>query len=254
MNGSARGTALVAGVAALMVAFIAAHVIQVVGFLGFMSMLLKAFGTLLTTAAVLVGFGAVLMFGILGYNDIPLNPANMIVLPLILGIGIDDGVHVVHDYRRQRGGYQLGASTASGIVVTSLTTMIGFGSLMLAEHRGLASLGRVLTIGVACCLFTSLIMLPAILTLIAPRRSSEEPAARKTNRTSDRSDPPGIDAAPGVDHPGGKQGHVGQQLGSPPICPPELFTTVTVQTSAQRRRHPCGARPCGRGSRPGRSQ
>lgn len=147
-----------------------------------------------------VGFGALLMFGILGFNEIPLNPANMIVLPLILGIGIDDGVHVVHDYRRQRGGYRLGASTAAGIVVTSLTTMIGFGSLMLAEHRGLASLGRVLTIGVACCLFTSLVMLPAILTLISPRREEEKPADRKSHPLGNRSQPPGISAAPGGNH------------------------------------------------------
>ena len=48
------------------------------------------------------GSGMLQMFGILGLIGIPLNPANMIVLPLILGIGIDDGVHVVHDFRRQR--------------------------------------------------------------------------------------------------------------------------------------------------------
>lgn len=144
-----------------------------------------------------VGFGALLMFGILGFNDIPLNPANMIVLPLILGIGIDDGVHVVHDYRRQREGYRIGASTAAGIVVTSLTTMIGFGSLMLAEHRGLASLGRVLTIGVACCLFTSLVMLPAMLTLISPGRDDDETPDRQSHTHGNRLKPPGVSAAPG---------------------------------------------------------
>ncbi|GAA4427116.1 MMPL family transporter [Bremerella cremea] len=113
-----------------------------------------------------VAFGMLMLFGIQGFADIPLNPANMIVLPLILGIGIDDGVHVVHDFRRQGKGYLLGASTATGVIITSLTTMIGFGALMLAEHRGLASLGRVLTIGVACCLFTSLVVLPCLLKLV----------------------------------------------------------------------------------------
>ena len=57
----------------------------------------------------------------------------MIVLPLILGIGIDDGVHVVHDFRRQEGRYRLSSSTATAVLITSLTTMMGFGSLMLAE-------------------------------------------------------------------------------------------------------------------------
>ena len=118
-----------------------------------------------------LGLGMLQLFGLMGLLDIPLNPANMIVLPLILGIGIDDGVHVIHDFRRRRGPYRMSASTASAVLITSLTTMIGFGSLMIAKHRGLQSLGRVLTIGVSCCLFTSLIMLPALLAWATRNRS-----------------------------------------------------------------------------------
>ena len=110
-----------------------------------------------------VGLGMLLLFGVLGWLRDPLNPANMIVLPLILGIGVDDGVHVVHDYLRRKGAYRMSPSTASAVLITSLTTMVGFGSLMIAGHQGLQSLGRVLTIGVTCCLFTSLVMLPAAL-------------------------------------------------------------------------------------------
>ena len=98
-------------------------------------------------AMIPVGLGMILLFGMMGWLGEPLNPANMIVLPLILGIGVDDGVHVVHDYLRRRGGYRVSASTASAVLITSLTTMVGFGSLMIADHRGLQSLGRVLTIG-----------------------------------------------------------------------------------------------------------
>ncbi|NLY00357.1 MAG: MMPL family transporter [Rhodopirellula sp.] len=125
-------------------------------------------------AMVPLALGMLQMFGILGLLDLPLNPANMIVLPLILGIGIDDGVHVVHDFRRQSGRYRISASTASAILITSLTTMIGFGSLMIACHQGLQSLGRVLTIGVSCCLFNSFIVLPAILTLVTRNRPEPE--------------------------------------------------------------------------------
>ena len=117
--------------------------------------------------------GMLQMFGLLGWLDIPLNPANMIVLPLVLGIGIDDGVHVVHDFRCQRGRYRLSSSTATAVLITSLTTMIGFGSLMIAGHQGLRSLGRVLTIGVSCCLFTSIVALPALLTWLT--RNRQEP-------------------------------------------------------------------------------
>jgi hopanoid biosynthesis associated RND transporter like protein HpnN len=131
-----------------------------------------------------LGLGMLQLFGILGVFHIAINPANMIVLPLILGIGIDDGVHVVHDFRRSRGPYRMSPSTATSVVITTLTTMVGFGSLMIASHRGLQSLGRVLTIGVSCCLFTSLVMLPAFLTWISRRRplpaeEEDDPAATR---------------------------------------------------------------------------
>jgi uncharacterized protein len=120
-----------------------------------------------------LGLGMLQMFGLMGLLDIPLNAANMIVLPLILGIGVDNGVHVVHDYRRQRfGDYRLSDSTANAVFINSVGNMVGFGSLMIASHRGLQSLGRVLTIGMACCLFSAL-ALPGLLVLlrrIQPKR------------------------------------------------------------------------------------
>ncbi len=124
--------------------------------------------TLLAVAP--LGLGMVQMFGLLGWLGLPLNPANMIVLPLILGIGVDDGVHVVHDFHAQRSRFRLSSSTATAVLLTSLTSMVGIGSLMTANHQGLQSLGRVLTLGVTCCLFTSLITLPALLTLLTRSR------------------------------------------------------------------------------------
>ena len=123
--------------------------------------------SLLALAPVLIGM--LQMFGLLGALDIPLNPAN-----LILGIGIDDGVHIAHDFRRQSGRYRISNSTAAAVLLTSLTTMVGFGSMMISGHQGLRSLGRVLTIGVACCLFTSLILLPAFLKLLRPAKGQAE--------------------------------------------------------------------------------
>ncbi len=111
--------------------------------------------------------GGALMMGILGILGVDLNPANLIVLPLVIGIGVDDGVHVVHDFRQQTSNYRMSASTTNAIVLTSLTSMIGFGSMMVASHRGLYSLGLVLVVGVGACLFVSLVMLPALLTLFS---------------------------------------------------------------------------------------
>jgi hopanoid biosynthesis associated RND transporter like protein HpnN len=124
-------------------------------------------------AAAPLGLGMLQMFGLMGLLDIPLNPANMLALPLILGIGVDYGVHIVHEYREMSGRYRMSSSTAVAVMVDSLTTIVGFGSLMIASHQGLESLGRVLTIGVSCCLFTSVVMLPAFLTWLTRHRAEE---------------------------------------------------------------------------------
>lgn len=129
-------------------------------------------------AALPLGIGILQMFGILGWLNIPLNPANLIALPLILGIGVDYGVHIVHEFRESRGPYRMSPGTAVAVMVDSLTTLVGYGALMIASHQGLQSLGRVLTIGVTCCLFTSLVMLPAALTWLTRSRPVERDAAQ----------------------------------------------------------------------------
>ncbi len=119
-----------------------------------------------------LGLGMVQAFGLLGWWGCPLNPANMIALPILLGIGVDYGVHIVHDFREQQGEYRLSPSVSVAVVVDSLTTIVGFGSLMVADHRGLQSLGRVLVVGVGCCLLTSTLLLPAALMLMSRRRET----------------------------------------------------------------------------------
>ncbi len=126
--------------------------------------------TLSLIAAFPLAAGVLQSFGLFGYLDIPLNPANMIALPLILGIGVDYGVHIVHEFRECRGPYRMSPGTAVAVLVDALTTIVGFGSLMIASHQGLQSLGRVLTISVTCCLFSSLVMLPALLSWITRNR------------------------------------------------------------------------------------
>lgn len=125
-------------------------------------------------AALPLGLGMLQMFGLMGSLNIPLNPANMIALPLILGLGIDYGVHIVHDFRDQKGRYRMSPSTAVAVLVDSLTTIAGYGAMMIASHQGMQSLGRILTIGVACCTFSALIILPALLTIFTSRRAEVE--------------------------------------------------------------------------------
>jgi hopanoid biosynthesis associated RND transporter like protein HpnN len=112
--------------------------------------------------------GMLQMLGLMGLVGLDLNPANLIGIPLIMGIAVDYGVHVVHDFLERPGPYRMSASTANAVLVGALTTILGFGALMVASHRGLESLGRVLTLGVTTCTVTSLVLLPAILTILRP--------------------------------------------------------------------------------------
>ncbi len=137
--------------------------------------------TLLTLVP--LSLGMLQMYGLMGVLGIPRNPANLIALPLMLGLGVDNGTHILHDYLKQKGRYCMTASTSVAVVVNTLTTMVGFSVLILADHRGLQSLGRVLTIGMSCCLFNSLVILPAILTLMTWNRDESEPSEQQTPAT-----------------------------------------------------------------------
>ena len=109
----------------------------------------------------------------------------MIVLPLTLGIGMESGINLLHELRCQRGRYRgPGNAVMVAVVVNSLTTMVGFGALMIANHQGLQSLGRVLTISMGCCLFSSL-LLPNLLVL---GRFEESDAASDNNDRADTED------------------------------------------------------------------
>lgn len=122
-------------------------------------------------AALPLALGMAQTLGLMGLLGIELNPANLIGIPLILGIAVDYGVHIMHDALERPGPYAISASTANSVLVDALTTILGFGALMVASHRGLESLGRVLTLGVTTCTFTALVLLPAILSILRPAKA-----------------------------------------------------------------------------------
>ena len=130
--------------------------------------------SLLAMSPLAIGFG--MMCGCLGWLDIPFNPANMIVLPLILGIGVDHGVHLVHLWRQQRGRFVLGDATTVAVLLTASTTTASFGALILARHQGLQSLGQALTLGVTTCLAASIVFFPALLAWLSSNRATTEEA------------------------------------------------------------------------------
>jgi hopanoid biosynthesis associated RND transporter like protein HpnN len=139
--------------------------------------------------------GMAQMLGLMGMVGIDLNPANLIGIPLIMGIAVDYGVHVVHDYLERPGPYRMSASTANSVLVDALTTILGFGALMVASHRGLESLGRVLTLGVTTCTVTSLVFLPAVLTWMRPAGRAEKHADAPEDTSETEADPEGAASA-----------------------------------------------------------
>jgi uncharacterized protein len=119
-------------------------------------------------ALVPVLFGGLWTIAGMALLDLDLNMANLIILPLFLGIAIDNGIHIVHRMFEapQVAMAPLAHSTGKAIVLTSLTTMVGFGSLMIARHNGIFSLGLLSVLAVACSLVASLVVLPLILRIL----------------------------------------------------------------------------------------
>jgi predicted RND superfamily exporter protein len=139
-------------------------------------------------AIVPVGVGMAWMWGGISLLGMSYNFANIIGFPLVIGIGVASGVHILHRYR-QEGERQVAPvvrHTGLAILLSALTTMAGFGSLALARHQGAASLGLVLLMGVISCLVTATLVLPALLAALQRRRpggdeaQTDPPEARET--------------------------------------------------------------------------
>ena len=98
---------------------------------------------------------------------LPLNYANIIALPLLLGVGVSFNIYFVMNWRAGRTAV-LGSATTRAILFSALTTGTAFGSLALSRHPGTASMGQILLISLACTLVASLVFVPALLAA-APR-------------------------------------------------------------------------------------
>lgn len=95
--------------------------------------------------------------------DNPFNFANIIALPLLMGMGVDSGIHIMHRLHAGLGPSEhlLQTSTARGVFFSSLTTLLSFTSLAFTNHQGIASMGLLLAIGITFTLICTLVVLPA---------------------------------------------------------------------------------------------
>lgn len=124
--------------------------------------------SLLTLVPLLVGM--VFMLGTMALAGLQVNFMNVFVLTMIIGIGVDYGIHLLHRWEESDGEPAAVSETAKAIAVAALTTMVGFGSLVLSHYPGLKSVGAAAILGGFFTCVLSITLLPALLQLRKQRQ------------------------------------------------------------------------------------
>jgi uncharacterized protein len=127
-----------------------------------------------------LALGLVWTVGVMWLFDLRFNLANVWGLPLIIGTSAEFGLNVVMNYMegREHGGPLVTRSTVMAVILNGLTTIVGFGSLMISRHQGIYGLGLLLTVGATCALIASLVVLPVVLRLL-PHPAAQPAEARE---------------------------------------------------------------------------
>ena len=113
----------------------------------------------------------VITFAVIQLTGLTLNMANILVVPLIFGLGVDTGIHVVHRFAAAGDvSRMMTSSTTRAVIISGLTTIGTFFSLSFSPHKGAASVGLLLTIAISTMLVATLVVVPALLRLIAEGR------------------------------------------------------------------------------------
>ena len=164
-------------------AFIKATVITIVLITALLIVIYRRLDDVVLTLAPLV-LTAVLTLAVAVALGLPINFANIIVLPLLFGLGVSSSIHLV--IRRRRGaGLEdvMTTSTPRAVTFSALTTIASFGSLAVSPHRGMASMGQLLTIAILLMLVSTLVVLPSLMNVLSRRPSAAgAPAEREKAR------------------------------------------------------------------------
>lgn len=153
-----------------------------------------------------LAMGAAWMLGMMRLFHIDYNLANVVAIPLLMGIGVVYSVHIIHRFR-QEGETDVFAAvrhTGGAVFLAAATTMVGFGALAAGSHGGMISMGKTMIIGITTCMVTSLIVLPAMLRLLPQVRRAERRARLAAASAAPPADPetgaePKADAEPKPD-------------------------------------------------------
>ena len=122
--------------------------------------------------------------GAMVWLGIEFNPANIVTLPLIIGIDVAFGVYIIDRYREEGKLSIFSGSTGKAIIMSSLTSLFGFSSLLVSKFNGMFSIGELMSLGLAIGLVTSIFILPQILALFHPTAPKEEPLPFEKEETN----------------------------------------------------------------------
>jgi predicted RND superfamily exporter protein len=111
-------------------------------------------------------FSVLATLGVMGWTGFKFNMVNIIGLPLIIGIGVDDGVHIIHRYLREGNIYKALRSTGKAVTLTTITTIAAFGTLMFARYRGFVHFGIVLVMGVGFAYLFTVTFLISLISIV----------------------------------------------------------------------------------------
>ncbi len=140
-----------------------------------------------------LALGSILTCASMALLGLSFNFVNVLVLPLLFGIGVDSGIHLVHRARydaenpSDATGSLIETATAGAVFYSAMTTTLSFGTLALSGHKGMQGLGIMLTIGMFWTIVANLIVLPALLVLCGISSAPRLPITTSTAATTLRS-------------------------------------------------------------------
>lgn len=114
-----------------------------------------------------LAIGVLWMIGLMAIFDLKFNFFNMLIIPAILGVGIDNGIYIFDRYkeRRSENFFESMSKSSRGVLLASATNIAGFASIMFVSHQGMASMGKIAVFGFVGCLLSSVLFIPALIEL-----------------------------------------------------------------------------------------
>ena len=161
-------------------------------------------GLILVLALIPLAMGAAWMIAMMNLFGIVYNLANVVAIPLLMGIGVVYCVHIIHRFRQEgeNNVYDVVRHTGGAVFLAAMTTMIGFGALTAGSHGGMKSMGRTMLIGIFTCMVTALVVLPAMLRMLPSVRKAEAELDKSGEHPFKAPKKQKKDDEPGPDSPG----------------------------------------------------